>query len=209
MAAYALGGTPLVLYYGIRRYPYSFDMTKDPLTFKHIQEGTPLPTNPPPLFGERVGNSEVHNVGEVWAATLWDAYVGLLRDTAHHSYDEAITQMRDYLVASYKLTPPNPTILEARDAMLVAVLANSGSPSDLDASPRRSLAVAWASTPSARPPTRRTSLASRRARSAVPISSSPTPRSPTTCRTATTTGPSTTARRARSRCSSTTPVGRC
>ena len=101
MGAYALGGTPDVLYYGIRRYPYSYDMTKDPLTFKHIQEGTALPANPPPAFGQDgTGNSEVHNVGEIWTSALWDCYVGILRDTAHHSYDDAITSMRDYIVAS-------------------------------------------------------------------------------------------------------------
>ena len=62
-------------YYGIRRYPYSRDMTKNPLTFKHIADGVPLPTNPAPsLRGSSSVNSEVHNTGEVWASMLWECY---------------------------------------------------------------------------------------------------------------------------------------
>src|SRR5262249_16615376 len=37
-------------------------------------------------------------------------------------------RMRDYIVAAYKLTPSNPTLLEARDAVLAAALA--GDPAD-------------------------------------------------------------------------------
>ena len=37
-------------YDGLRRYPYSADLTKNPLTFKHIEDGVPLPTTRrPPL----------------------------------------------------------------------------------------------------------------------------------------------------------------
>src|SRR5262249_27450712 len=39
MGSYALGGDPGVIYYGIRRYPYSADMKKDPLMFRHISNG--------------------------------------------------------------------------------------------------------------------------------------------------------------------------
>ena len=43
---------------GIRRYPYSFDMTVDPLTYGNITT-----------------NSEVHDEGEVWCSALWDMTV--------------------------------------------------------------------------------------------------------------------------------------
>ena len=33
-------------YYFIRRYPYSADMTKSPLTFKHISSNVMLPSGP-------------------------------------------------------------------------------------------------------------------------------------------------------------------
>ncbi|HEX6836334.1 MAG TPA: M36 family metallopeptidase, partial [Polyangia bacterium] len=135
MGAYALGGDPIFLYWGIRRFPYSYDMTKDPLTFKHIMENQVMPAgmNPSTIFQfdpNGVGNSEAHNVGEIWASTLWDCYVGMLRDTAHHSYDDALTTMRDYIVASYKMTPVGPTMLEARDALLLAALSNTAKPND-------------------------------------------------------------------------------
>ena len=47
---------------------------------------------------------------------LWDCYVGLLRDTANYNFDTASQAARDYLVASLKLTPSDPTFIEARDA---------------------------------------------------------------------------------------------
>jgi uncharacterized protein (TIGR03382 family) len=126
VATYAPGNTPDVLWAGIRRYPYSIDLTKNPLTFKHIAEGEPLPDG-----SDGTGNSEVHNTGEIWANMLWGCYVGLLRDTAHYDFDSAGQAMRDYLVASLKLTPHSPTFVEARDAWFAAALANSSKPDDL------------------------------------------------------------------------------
>ncbi len=114
-------------YYGIRRYPYSTDMTKNPLTFKHIGDGNPLPVGPP-INGGAAPNAQVHNTGEVWATMLWECYAALLRDTqgagARLTFDQARDRFRDYLVASYKLTPANPTLLEARDAFLAVALAS-------------------------------------------------------------------------------------
>lgn len=112
-------------FFGIRRVPYTTDMTKNALTFKHIENGVPLPTDIHPVsFGANgANNSEVHNGGEIWATTLWEAYVNLLNDP-RHSFDEAQFLMQAYLVAGYKLTPPSPTYLEARDALLAAVRGN-------------------------------------------------------------------------------------
>jgi hypothetical protein len=133
--AYALatyvssGGTNNGYYYGIRRYPYSTDMTKNPLTLIHVADGHPLPAGPPVLFGaDGSANSEVHATGEVWASMLWECYASLLRDTQganpRLSFDEAQRRMKDYLVASMKLTPQSPTFLDARDAVLAAAYAN-------------------------------------------------------------------------------------
>ena len=51
-SAYPAGGpdfAPDVLdnsfYFGLRRFPYSRDMTKNPLTFRHITDGVTLPTS--------------------------------------------------------------------------------------------------------------------------------------------------------------------
>lgn len=111
-------------YDGIRRAPYSTDMSKNALTFRHIEEGVGLPLSHPISFGiSGASNSEVHATGEVWANTLWEVYVGLINKPGN-SFSAAQQQMKDYLVASLKLTPNAPTLLEARDALLAAALAN-------------------------------------------------------------------------------------
>lgn len=108
-------------YFGLRRYPLSADLATNPLTFKLIQRFTPLPAGPPhgPQYGD---NDEVHNTGEVWAAMLWDCYVGLLRDS-RRTFAESQDQMKRYLLASLKATPLTPTFVEARDAVLAVVAA--------------------------------------------------------------------------------------
>ena len=106
---------------GIRRYPYSTDFSKNPLTFKYISDGVALPVGIPVAPGtDMTGtvNSEVHNSGEVWALMLWEAYAALLNDSGRLTFREAQSRMLDYLVAALKTTPPDPTFLEARDALL-------------------------------------------------------------------------------------------
>jgi hypothetical protein len=120
-ALYPASGLSNAYYFGIRRVPYSTDFTKNALTFKHIQNGIALPVGPPTRSGaDGANNAEVHNTGEVWCTMLWECYAGLLRDTPRLTFAQAQQRMRDYLVASYKLTPNAPTLLEARDALLAA-----------------------------------------------------------------------------------------
>ncbi|HEX5754113.1 MAG TPA: myxosortase-dependent M36 family metallopeptidase [Archangium sp.] len=116
------GGSNNGFYFGVRRYPYSTDFSKNPLTFQHIQKGVALPEGIP-IFPAGPDNFEVHNVGEVWAQMLWECYAALLRDTGRLTFAEAQQRMKEYLVASLKLTPSSPTILEARDALLAAARA--------------------------------------------------------------------------------------
>lgn len=112
-------------YFGMRRYPYSTDMSKNPLTLRHIQNGTRLPTTAPVAFGSSgINNAETHNTGEVWATMLWECYAALLRDS-RYTHAQASERMRRYLVASLKLTPSAPTFLEARDAVLAAAYATN------------------------------------------------------------------------------------
>ncbi len=115
-------------YFGIRRYPYSTDLTKNALTFTHISDGVSLPaTTPMSPRSFSAQNSEVHNAGEVWASMLWECYAGLLGRTLDASppYDfiAARRRMSEYLVAGYKLTPADPTFTEARDALFAAIAA--------------------------------------------------------------------------------------
>lgn len=117
---YALSdGTPDVAYFGIRRFPYSRDRTKNALSFRHIGDENPLPTTTPGHPGG-AANSEVHNAGEVWATMMWEA-LNVLADA--HGVNVARRRMSDYVVAGLLLTPRNATFTEARDAILVAASA--------------------------------------------------------------------------------------
>jgi len=104
-------------YFSIRRYPYTADMTKNPLTFKHISDGVVLPAGPTisPIAGGP--NNEVHNAGEVWCAILWEVFVNLV---AKHQHEEAEKRMLAYVVGGLKLTPPSPTFTQARDGIITA-----------------------------------------------------------------------------------------
>ena len=105
-------------YFGIRRFPYSTNRAKNPLSLRHIGEDNPLPpevaTNPGPVGN---GNSELHNAGEVWAESLWEVYNVLIDE---HGLVEAHRRMTDYVVAGLLLTPAEATYVEGRDAILAA-----------------------------------------------------------------------------------------
>ncbi|TMQ13896.1 MAG: hypothetical protein E6J90_27630 [Deltaproteobacteria bacterium] len=121
LAPYALAdGTPNVAYFGIRRFPYSRDRTKNDLSFRHISNGVALPTNTPGFPGTGANNSEVHNTGEIWATMMWEAF-NVLADA--HGVTVARRRMADYVVAGLLLTPPNATFTEGRDGILAAASA--------------------------------------------------------------------------------------
>jgi extracellular elastinolytic metalloproteinase len=107
-------------YFSIRRYPYTADMTKNPLTFRHISNGVVLPTGPPisPIAGGP--NNEEHNAGEVWCSALWEVFVNLV---SKHQHEEAEKRMLAYVIGGLKLTPPSPTFTQARDGIITAVSA--------------------------------------------------------------------------------------
>lgn len=113
-------------YFSIRRYPYSADTSKSPLTFRHISAGQMLPVGPP-ISPNAVGpNNAVHNAGEAWCAALWEIFVNLV---AKHGHEEAERRILLDVVGGLKLTPSRPTFLHARDGILSA--ATSLNPEDL------------------------------------------------------------------------------
>jgi extracellular elastinolytic metalloproteinase len=75
---------------GIRNAP----MNNSPFTFRNIQDGT---------------MTEVHDAGEIWAATLWDVRTALGKATTEQ-----------LVISGMKLTPCTPGFLGARDAILAA-----------------------------------------------------------------------------------------
>ncbi len=106
-------------YYGIRRYPYSTDLTKNPLTFKDIDPAqfsahAGIPASPVVGGG---GAAEVHNQGEVWCATLWEARANLINKFGFATGNQLILQL---VTDGMKLAPANPTFLQARDAIIQA-----------------------------------------------------------------------------------------
>jgi uncharacterized repeat protein (TIGR03803 family) len=113
-------------YYGIRRYPYSTDMTKNPLTYRDIDPTQASPhTGIPlsPLFGSSNSNpSEVHNVGEVWCMTLWECRANLIAKSGPSGAQTVLQIVTDAM----KLSPANPNLLQARDAIIQADLVGNG-----------------------------------------------------------------------------------
>ncbi len=107
-------------YFSIRRYPYTADMSKNPLTFKHISSSVVLPVGPPRNPNSGGPNNEDHNAGEVWCSVLWEVFVNLV---AKHRHEEAEKRMLTYVIGGLKLTPPRPTFTQARDGIVTAVSA--------------------------------------------------------------------------------------
>ncbi|MEM9696898.1 MAG: M36 family metallopeptidase, partial [Myxococcota bacterium] len=112
-------------YFGIRRYPYSTDFGINDLSFRHIQNGEPLPGGAP--FIPSGDNNQVHNAGEIWATMMWGAYQALLDrsrgNDAAYSYAEARRRMADYIVMGMMLTPESATYTESKDAIVAAATA--------------------------------------------------------------------------------------
>ena len=111
-------------YYGIRRYPYSTDLTKNPLTLRDIDNTKASPhTGIPrsPIIGNTA--NEVHNMGEVWCVTLWDARANLVAKYGWTNGNELVLQI---VTDGMKLSPTNPTFLQARDAIVQADFVNNG-----------------------------------------------------------------------------------
>jgi hypothetical protein len=127
VGAYATAAFGDYGYFGIRRYPYSTDMSKNPLTFHNISDEVALPDESVAPRNGGGPSSEVHNAGEIWAAMMFEAYMGLVAETRapspRYGFDEARRRMSNYVVAGMKLTPVDATYTEQRDAILAAARA--------------------------------------------------------------------------------------
>jgi PKD repeat protein len=91
---------------GIRRYPYSTNMSINPQT-----------------YGSLAANPEVHAIGEIWCDVIWDMS-WLLMD--QYGFNSAFTPSSGNYIAmrlvleGMKLQPCGPGFLDARDAILTA-----------------------------------------------------------------------------------------
>ena len=72
---------------------------------------------------------EPHDNGEIWANVLWDVRERFRTDLVGGSEAAAINESHQLYVDGLKLSPPAPTMLDMRDAMVLAdALRNPGSP---------------------------------------------------------------------------------
>lgn len=115
-------------YFGIRRYPYSTTVTVNPLTYKDIDPTQiDLPANVPisPISADEPDSfaAEVHNSGEVWCTMLWECRANILRKVGFVGNELFLKVVTEAM----KISPPNPSFIESRDAIVQAdVLVTGG-----------------------------------------------------------------------------------
>jgi uncharacterized repeat protein (TIGR01451 family) len=118
--------------YGIRRFPYSTDNSVNPLTWADVDDITyntaggiaPSPLN---VFFSSNGALEVHNIGEIWANSLWEVRSRVIADPAGANGDVPTGNdtMLSIVTDGLKMTPINPSFTDARDALFDADCAAS------------------------------------------------------------------------------------
>ncbi|MFN0141231.1 MAG: M36 family metallopeptidase [Pyrinomonadaceae bacterium] len=124
-------------YYGIRRFPVAIwasrgenGLPHNPLTFRYMNNTCntligSTTTNPNSAFPRGLVGSatcdQVHNLGEIWAVTLWEVRYQL---SQRHGDVEGNRRILQYVTDGMKLSPLNPTFLQERDAILAAVAAS-------------------------------------------------------------------------------------
>jgi extracellular elastinolytic metalloproteinase len=80
-------------------------------------------------FGEiNTAGAEVHDDGEIWAQTLWSIRSALV---AQYGAAAGAARARRYITQAMRLSPPEPSFLEMRDAILHSA-ANSGGAVELE-----------------------------------------------------------------------------
>lgn len=106
---------------GIRTYPYTTDMSVNPLTF--VDSNEPIPSDP-----SNTGYRYV--IGEFWATTLWDltwAYVNKYGfDSNVYSGTGGNNKVMQLVLDGIKLQPCGPSIVAGRDALIAADQATTG-----------------------------------------------------------------------------------
>lgn len=123
-AAFRFGGLMSNYYFGVRRYPYSTDLTKNPLTLADITAQLPhgAPRNPNYSTTAQNNPAEVHNQGEVWCSLLWEARAALIGKYGFTIGNQLILRL---VTDGMKLGPAEPNYVQARDAILQADLVDN------------------------------------------------------------------------------------
>jgi uncharacterized repeat protein (TIGR01451 family) len=131
-ATYKLGGLLDNYLYAIRRMPYSTINTVNPLTWADVDDttnnlGGGIAPSPLSIFFNPAGGMEVHNSGELWANTLWEVRSRIIADPAGANGDVPTgnTTSLQLVTNGLKMTPIDPTFVDARDAILNADCATN------------------------------------------------------------------------------------
>ncbi len=113
--------------YGSRRFPYSTNNTINPLTWADVDDYTNNLSGgiaPDPIGFNIGGAGEVHNIGEVWALTLWEVRSRIIAANGG-SVPTGNQIMLQLVTDALKMTQNNPTYLDARDALIDADCATN------------------------------------------------------------------------------------
>lgn len=98
---------------GIRRFPYSTDMSISPLTFGNVAE-----------------NTQVHALGEVWNNMLWDLYWAFVEkygfDPDFSNTTSGNFRAIQHVMDGMKLQPCSPGFVDGRDAIMLANVLSYG-----------------------------------------------------------------------------------
>lgn len=124
-AAGSAGFPDNTYFHGIRRFPFSADLTLNPLTLRHVEYGNDLPAGSAPFDWKyrSLVNAEVHSAGEVWASALWQCASNILADETRFTFEERKRRVLAHLIAGLKLFPADADFIEARNAVLLAMRA--------------------------------------------------------------------------------------
>ncbi|HEX6834481.1 MAG TPA: M36 family metallopeptidase, partial [Rudaea sp.] len=113
--------------YGIRRFPYSTDNSVNPMTWADVDDVTNDLSGgiagDPNGFNLN-GGAEVHNIGEIWALTLWEVRSRIIAAAGGDVPTGNQTTLQ-LIVDGLKMTPIDPGFIEARDAILDADCATN------------------------------------------------------------------------------------
>lgn len=122
-------------YYGIRRFPHARrsvtggpnNRPHNPLTFADIDPAQINLTDGAFPRGP-IGSAtafQVHNIGEVWCAALWEVRARLIDRMGAAAGNQRMLQL---VTDGMKLDPVNPTLLDGRNSILAASAASGGGP---------------------------------------------------------------------------------
>lgn len=99
---------------GVRYFPYSTKMARNPVTYADIDPATSNVFDNP---------SQVHAVGEAWCVALWEVRNNFIEA---YGFQEGKALVERLVTDGMKFTANNPSFVDARDGILVADQVRTG-----------------------------------------------------------------------------------